>query len=206
MEQSKGERTRAQIVDRAWTLAAEHGGFDDLSLADMAADIGISKGGLFAHFLSKEELELAVLARAAERFIDLVAAPAKAVPAGEARMRKLFEGGLKWLRDADGRRTCIFTILAQERFGRPGRVRDYLASAQRNWRHALADHARGAIEAGDFRKDLDVDQYSFEQFGIGLSYQTSVTLLGDRMASRYAQTAFESLLERSRAPRRKRKP
>ena len=194
----KGETTRALIVNEAFLLAT-HTGFESLSLAELAAEVRMTKGGLFAHFLSKEKLELEILARATEVFIETVIVPAKAKPPGVERLWALFEGDLRWLRGEGGRRTCLFTVLAQEFHGKPGKVRDFLAKGQVRWKTAVADFAREAVEAGHLRPDLDTAQFAFEFFGIGQAFQHSMVLLKDPAATRRAHQAFEALLARSRA-------
>jgi len=194
----KGQQTRREIIRNAF-LMATGSGFEGLSLSELAAEVRMTKGGLFAHFLSKEKLELEILQYATEVFMEIVILPAKAKAPGEARLRELFEGDLRWLRGEGGRCTCLFTVLTQEFHRRPGAVRDLLASGQLRWKQAISDHAREAIDVGYLRADLDTTQFAFEFFGIGQAFQHSSVLLYDPDATRRAHQAFESLLARSRA-------
>ncbi|HEY0783158.1 MAG TPA: TetR/AcrR family transcriptional regulator, partial [Thermoanaerobaculia bacterium] len=113
---TKGEQTRIEIVDRALALAGEVG-LEELSLGVLAAGMNLSKSGLFAHFKSKEALQLAVLERAIDLFIQDVVVPALRQPRGEPRVRALFEGNMRWILN-EGR--CFFMALTQEFDDRPG--------------------------------------------------------------------------------------
>ncbi|MBV9880739.1 MAG: TetR/AcrR family transcriptional regulator [Gemmatirosa sp.] len=201
------KRTRHQVVDRALALAGVVG-LENVTLGVLAADLALSKSGLFAHFRSKEALQLAVLAEAVERFTATVVAPALTQPRGEPRVRALFEHHLAWVRagggdgDAAAQHRCIFMALSQEYDDRPGEVRDALVRSQRDWRAALAHAARLAVGEGHFRADLDVDQFAFELVGIAMTYQQSYKLLADERATAFAHAAFDGLLARA-APRRR---
>jgi AcrR family transcriptional regulator len=91
----KGEKTREVILDRALRMASELG-LEGITIGRLADELDLSKSGLFAHFSSKENLQVETLDRAAERFTEVVVRPALAAPAGEPRLRALFEGWLDW--------------------------------------------------------------------------------------------------------------
>jgi AcrR family transcriptional regulator len=198
---SKGERTRREIVDRALALAGEVG-LEGLSLGTLAADVRLSKSGLFAHFKSKETLQLEVLQHAIDRFIAQVVRPAIALPRGEPRVLALFDRYLTWIRGRERGGGCLFMALSQEYDDRPGPVRDLLAGSQRDWRQALARAAGIAVAERHFRADVDVEQFAYEVVGIGMGFQQAWRLLGDPRAEQRARTAFAALVARSRAPRR----
>jgi AcrR family transcriptional regulator len=194
---SKGAATRRGIVDRALALAGEVG-LEGLSLGALAADVQLSKSGLFAHFKSKETLQLEVLQRAIERFIAEVVIPALARPRGEPRVVALFDRYLAWIRGRERRGTCLFIALSQEYDDRPGPVRDLLVESQRDWQLTLARAAGIAVAEGHFRADLDVEQFAFEVVGAGMAFQQLLKLLDDPQAERRARAAFEALVARSR--------
>jgi AcrR family transcriptional regulator len=196
---TKGEQTRREIVDRAFALAGEVG-LEGLSLGALAADLELSKSGLFAHFRSKEALQLAVLHRAIERFVGEVVLPAFAQPRGEPRVRALLDRYIAWIRGPERQGSCFFMALTQEFDDRPGAVRDLLVESQRDWRRTLGRAALLAVEQGHFRADLDAEQFAFEVVGICMSFQQTYKLLGDADAERHARTAFAALLLRSAAP------
>src|SRR5262245_61558535 len=109
----KGQFTRTAIIEQALESASKVG-FEQLSLAALAADTSMSKSGLYAHFKSKEALQEAVLERAAERFGEIVVLPAMRAARGLPRLQTLFEGYLEWIGgNATGGR-CLFMALAQE--------------------------------------------------------------------------------------------
>jgi AcrR family transcriptional regulator len=195
---SKGEETRQEIVDRALAIAGEIG-LESLSLGALAASLELSKSGLFAHFRSKEALQLAVVQRAIDNFIRDVVVPALRRPRGEPRLRTLFECHLEWIRGREKRGSCFFMTLSQEYDDRPGPVRDLLVQSQRDWYDGIARAARIAVEEGQLRKDLDVDQLAFEMGGIGMMYQQAHKLLANPRAEEQARSAFEALIARSRA-------
>ncbi|HEV2110511.1 MAG TPA: TetR/AcrR family transcriptional regulator [Gammaproteobacteria bacterium] len=194
---SKGEQTRQQIISRALSLSSEVG-LEGLSLGNLASELKLSKSGLFAHFKSKEALQLEVLQAAIDLFVRDVVRPAITAPRGIRRVQALFDHYLAWVRGSGKARTCIFMGLSQEYDDRPGPVRDALAKSQRDWHETVARVAATAVETREFRKDLDVEQFAFEFIGIGMIFQQSYKLLQDRKAERRVQAAFEALLERSR--------
>jgi AcrR family transcriptional regulator len=195
---SKGEQTRQQIIDRALNLSSAVG-LEGLSLGNLAAELKLSKSGLFAHFKSKEALQLEVLQAAIDLFVLDVVRPAILKPRGLRRVEALFENYLAWARGSGKARTCIFMGLSQEYDDRPGPVRDALAKSQRDWRDTVAQVAMTGVSEKEFRKDLDAEQFAFEFIGIGMIFQQYCKLLEDRKAERRAYAAFEALLARSRA-------
>ena len=203
---SKGEQTRRDIVNRALVLATEVG-LEGLSLGTLAADLKLSKSGLFAHFKSKEALQLEVVQRAMDRFVKEVVSPAIVLPRGEPRVRAIFERFLDWIREPrrggpdaprERRGSCFFMALTQEYDDRPGPVHDLLVRSQREWHGTLARAARVAVEEGHFRADLDVQQFAYELVGIGMAFQQHFKLLADPQAEARARRAFGALVERSR--------
>jgi len=194
---SKGEQTRQEIVERALALAGEVG-LEGVSLGVLAAGMNLSKSGLFAHFRSKEALQVEVLQRAIDHFIADVVAPALRQPRGEPRLRKLFDLHLFWIHGNGGRGSCFFMALTHEYDDRPGPVRDLLVQSQRDWYDTIARAARGAVEQGHFRADLDLEQFAYELVGIGMVFQQAAKLLQNPQAEERARSAFEALVARSR--------
>jgi AcrR family transcriptional regulator len=207
---SKGLRTRREIVDRALAMAADVG-LEGVTLGTLATDLQLSKSGLFAHFRSKETLQLAVVAEAVERFTSTVVVPALAAARGEPRVVGLFERFLVWIQGMPGDdglaapfggNRCIFMALSEEYDDRPGEIRDALVRAQRAWRATIERSARIAIDEGHFRADLDPAQFAFEFMGVAMSFKHARKLLDDAGAESRARAAFEALLARSRRGRR----
>ena len=191
----KGEETRRAIIDEALELASTVG-LEKLTIGALAGTTGMSKSGLFAHFRSKEQLQLQVLAEARQRFIEIVIVPAMQKPRGEARLRSIFESTMKqWEEDLPG--GCIFHAVSAELDDQPGPARDYLVETQRDYADTLRRAAEIAVEEGEFRKDLDLDQFVFELGSITAAYHHFGRLLGDPEAEQRARKMFEGLLARS---------
>ncbi len=204
---SKGLRTRRDIVDRALATATDVG-LENVTLGNLATDLNLSKSGLFAHFKSKEALQLAVLQEAIERFIAIVVRPALEAPRGEPRLHALFEHWIGWMEadpDSGTGARCIFMALSQEYDDRPGELRDAVVQSQRDWREAIARAAQICITEKHFRADVDVHQVAFEFVGIGMTYQQTRKLLADPDARARAFLALDALFNRCRAKRGSRK-
>jgi AcrR family transcriptional regulator len=195
---SKGEETRERIVERAFRLASRDG-LSGLSIGKLATELGLSKSGLFAHFGSKEGLELEVLKAAAARFTEQVMKPAFAAPRGVARLRKLFKGWMTWANDPAQPGGCVFLAAAAELDDVDGPPRDFLVSSQAGLLAALAKAARLAIETGELRSDLDCEQFAFETLGVVMAYHHARRLLRDPKADTRAKHAFERLLSTNAA-------
>lgn len=190
---SKGEQTRERIVDKAWQLASRDG-LSGLSLGKLAVELGLSKSGLFAHFGSKEGLEVEVLKAAAERFTEQVLKPAMSAPRGVARLRKVFKNWLGWANDPEQPGGCIFMAAAAELDDTEGPQRDFLVAAQKGLLAALSKAASLAVEENELQRGLDSDQFAFEMLGIVMAYHHARRLLRDPKAESRAKNAFERLL------------
>jgi AcrR family transcriptional regulator len=199
---TKGEQTRAAILDTALALASRDG-LDSLTIGALAEATAMSKSGLFAHFGSREELQLAVLAQGEARFGERVLQPALREPRGVPRLRALFSNWLDWT-GSDERGGCVMLGAAAEFDDRTGPVHDALVRGQHGWSAVLQKAVRLAIEEEQLRADTDVEQYVFECFGIALSFHHHARLLGDARARRKALAAHEELITRylAAAPRR----
>lgn len=193
----KGEQTRKDVLDRAFALAGELG-LEALSLGVLAASAGLSKSGLFAHFKSKEALQLAVIEEARERFSAIVAKPALKAPRGEKRVRALFDRFMVW-KTENTPPGCIFTSLSQEYDDRPGPVRDRLVEAQEEWNETIRRVAQTAVESGEFRKGLDLDVFVFAFHGVTMAHQYVGKLLRHPRTDMLARQVFESLIQSSRS-------
>lgn len=194
---SKGQETKSAILDEALAVASQVG-FTGLSIGRLAEQTGMSKSGLFAHFQSKEQLQLQTLAHAKRRFVDTTVRPALTVPRGEKRLRELFERWLTWeSQTLPG--GCIFVTGSVEFDDQPGPMRDALVADQRDWLDTIATVVETAVTEGDFRPDLDARQVAFELQALTLGFHHFARLLGDEHAADHARTAFEGILERARA-------
>lgn len=199
----KGEQTRDAILGAALRLASRVG-LEGLSIGMLSEELELSKSGLFAHFGSKEALQLATLDHAAARYSDVVVRPALAAPRGEARLRAFFDALPRWPVEVPQPGGCIFISAAAEFDDRPGPVRDRLRAIRQDWNDFVAGAVRRAVEAGDFRPDVDPEQFAFELDGIQLAWHTAARLRGDRKAGERARRAFDALVASARAPARRR--
>jgi AcrR family transcriptional regulator len=184
---SKGEQTRAAILDRAVDLASAEG-LDGLTIGRLAAELRMSKSGLFAHFGSKQELQLATVAAAGARFSAGVIEPAMALPAGTPRLRAIGNAYLDQVDEYEG--GCFWFASSAEFDDRPGPVRDAIAGAIEAWIGVLAAEARaGGIE--------DPDRFAFEFYALGMAANSRFRLSGDRSGFDHARAALARLPEPS---------
>lgn len=194
---SKGQQTKTAILDEAVGLASRVG-FNALTIGQLAESTGMSKSGLFAHFKSKEALQLETLERGRERFTDLVIRPTLATPRGMARVRALADNWLVWETEAlQG--GCIFVAGSIEYDDQPGPMRDALVRNQRDWAEFIETVARTAISEGDFRADLDVEQFAFSLQGLIFAFHHTARLLRDPKARDHVRRGLDQLLDAARA-------
>jgi len=193
----KGDETRTAILERAAGLASQVG-LEGVTIGRLADELELSKSGLFAHFRSKEALQVQTLRFAAEAFVDRVVRPALKAPRGEPRLRALFEGWLAWARADLTKSGCLFVAAATELDDRPGPARDELVRQQRDWLETIATVARTAIGEGHFKDDVDVEQFAHDLNGVMLAYHHARRLLRDAQADTRARRAFVALVGAAR--------
>jgi AcrR family transcriptional regulator len=194
---SKGQQTKTAILDEAVGIASRVG-FNALTIGQLAESTGMSKSGLFAHFKSKEALQLETLERGRERFTDLVIRPTLADPRGIKRVRALLDHWLVWETEAlQG--GCIFVTGSIEYDDQPGPMRDALVRSQRDWGEFIATVAGTAVSEGDFRADLDTEQFAFTLQGLMYAYHHTARLLRDPKALEHTKGALEQLIAASSA-------
>jgi len=196
---SKGEDTRATVLDQAMRMASTVG-FRGLTIGALADRTGLSKSGLFAHFRSKEQLQLGVIEHATDYFAEVVVRPALKAPRGEPRLRELFDRKLRWDNgDLSLPGGCFFASIAAELDDEPpGPVRDRFVQAERDYVDTIVTVFRAGISEGQFRPDADPEQFAFELRGVLLSYHHDSRLLADPKAEDRARTAFDNLLRAAR--------
>ena len=195
----KGERTREAILGHALALATRIG-VEGVTIGRLAEDLKMSKSGLFAHFRSKEALQIEMLRLAGARMIDTVVKPALATSRGEPRLRALFDHWLAWEQSPSLPGGCPFMAASFELDDRPGPVRDFVVQNLRDWIDTLAGAARIAVQEGHFRADLDCEQFAHDCQGIGLGFVHASRLMRDPKARARADAAFEALVRAARTP------
>jgi len=187
----KGQETKNQILGSAFKMASRLG-LDGLSIGTLAKETGMSKSGLFAHFQSKENLQLELLSHAGRDFAESVVVPALAEKAGIPRIRAV---AANW-RALTAKMTggCIFVTAATEYNDRPGPVRDFLIAQQNEWLDSLRRLALAAVRVGDFREDSDPDQFAYEFYSLLLGFHMYRTLLKTEDVEERQQRALDRLL------------
>lgn len=189
-----GERTREGILKVAVDLASAEG-LEGLTIGRLASETRMSKSGLFAHFGSKEELQLATVEAARKIFIREVIRPALSADEGLARLWKLCDIWLSYVRGGVFRGGCFFAAAASEFDSRPGPVRDRIAEIMKEWLHALRRAVQEAQGAGQLDARVDAAQLAFEFNALELGANWAFQLYGDRQAFARAR---EAILERLR--------
>jgi AcrR family transcriptional regulator len=188
----KGQQTRAAILDAALSLAS-HMGLEGLSIGALAEVTHMSKSGVFAHFGSREELQICVVREYHTRFEEEVFFPALQEARGLPRLRALFE---RWLRrvSVEVDSGCLYISGAVEFDDRAGPVRDALAAMVRAWQDALERAVRLAVDAGHLRADTDPRQVLFELHGMVLALHHDARFLRHAGAVERARRGFDRLI------------
>jgi len=194
----RGEQTRAEILDAA-VREARLSGLEGVTIGRLAEATSLSKSGLFAHFGSKEALQIAILDHAGADFTARVIRPGLPAPRGAPRIRALFERWLAWGLAEEQAGGCLFVASAVELDDRPGPVRDRLVAQQSWWLDLLADVIRTGQREGLLRADAVADDVAHELYGVLLDAHHAVRLLRDPQAHPRAHRLFEALLARNLA-------
>jgi AcrR family transcriptional regulator len=179
----KGTETRRAILDRALDLASAEG-LEGLTIGRLAAELRMSKSGLFAHFGSKQDLQLATIAAAAERFMDAVIRPSLSEPEGAPRLRALSERYLEQLNSYAG--GCFWAATSAEFDDRPGPVRDAIVAGLEAWTGELVRQARIAgVESPE--------RFAFELYSIVMGANARYRLTGEERVFGYARESLARL-------------
>ncbi|KGN29802.1 hypothetical protein N802_10355 [Knoellia sinensis KCTC 19936] len=197
---SKGVQTRETALREALAQSS-HLGLKGITIGTLASSLEMSKSGLFAHFKSKEQLQVDVLEYAAQLFAMSVVQPALKEPRGLERLRALCENWLGWDGYADYAMPggCVFISAAMEFDDEPdGPVRDFLVAQQHQWFDSMEIVIRGAIREGQLREDLDTLQFAHDLNGIMLGHHFAARLLRDEAAPTRARVATERLIDSAR--------
>jgi len=187
--------TRDAIISTALEQAVVIG-LEGISLGGVAAAVGMSKSGLFAHFKSKNELQLSIIDAALNLFQMVVLAPAMKSTKGMPRLRALYRHYLDWMAGSSGLATCPFTVFIQEYDGRPGAIRDLLVKEELRWRETFSKVASEAILSEKLPNSLNPAQITFELIGAAFSYQVSHGLLAEKNARQHALSAFDRVFSK----------
>jgi AcrR family transcriptional regulator len=193
-----GERSYRLIVDAAARLATIEG-LEGLSIGRLAKEIGMSKSGLYAHFDSKQELQLAAIAAAEDVYTAEVVAPALEVPEGLERLKLLCERYLSYVERGVFPGGCFFASTAAEWDSRRGPIRDRVRAVLTGWSELLEASVCTAQEQGDLGRDLDPAQLTFELNSMLHEANGHFLLFRDPAALDRARKAIDDRLRRARA-------
>jgi AcrR family transcriptional regulator len=164
---ARGDRTRRAILTAAVNVASVEG-LEGLSIGRLATELEMSKSGLFAHFGSKEELQISTVRAAAAIFVHRVVRPAdERYEPGLVRLHAMLDNWLDYMEQGTFAGGCFFAAATVEMDGRPGPVRDAVAAQMTLWAGFLAAYARDAIDRGELRDDTDPEQLAFELDALG---------------------------------------
>jgi AcrR family transcriptional regulator len=186
----KGIATKELILTCAYELARETG-LEGLSIGNVALSAGMSKSGVFAHFGSREQLQLALLESVGTRFVEFVKAPAIRAPRGLPRLRKMAERWCEWSRIHQS--GCVLLSAAAEYDGREGLVREHVLRQQALWRDELERAIRLAVDVGHLKVDTDPTQLAFEIYSLMLGLHHDAGLFGYTEARHRTELALERL-------------
>jgi AcrR family transcriptional regulator len=169
-------------------------GLEGLTIGKLADELKLSKSGLFAHFQSKEALQIQVLDAAAEKFVKIVVRPAIGEKSGLPRLRALFDRWIAWSKRSEFEGGCVFLSAAGELDDRPGPVRDRLVELQKTWVDTITRVVQTCLDSSEFRGDVDVKRFAQDLFGLRLSYHFYSRLLRDPKAEARAKASFEEMI------------
>ncbi|MBQ5949120.1 TetR/AcrR family transcriptional regulator [Massilia sp. ST3] len=194
----KGEQTRAAILDVALELASRNG-LEGLTIGLLADRMSMSKSGVFAHFGSREDLQLEVVKLYHHRFEQEVFYPSIKEPRGLPRLVAMFSRWIKRV-SVEIASGCIYISGAVEYDDRPGPIRDELVSMVMAWQNALLRCVRQSIEVGHLRADTDAEQLVYEMYGMILALHHDARFLRAPGAVERAKAGFDRLIENYRNP------
>lgn len=190
---TKGEQTRAAILEAALDLAARDG-LEGLTIGLIAERMEMSKSGVFAHFGSREELQIATLKEYHRRFEEEVFLPALRRPRGLPRVEAMIAHWIDHVRSVEIPHGCIYVSGAVEFDDRPGPVRDALVAMVTDWQRALKHAIALAVEAGHLVPETDSAQMVFEIYAIMLGLHHEARLMRARGSVARARNAFSRLI------------
>jgi AcrR family transcriptional regulator len=195
----KGIRTRESILRAAVDLASVEG-LEGLTIGRLADELKMSKSGLFAHFGSKEELQLATIEMARLIFVEHIVRPAIAGPEGIQRLVNLCEG---WLGHVEGKvfkGGCFFTAASFEFDSRSGPVRDAIAGVMKSWLGVLTRAIEVAKKARHLKASINAEQFAFEIYSLAMGANWALQLLDDKAALKKARANIEQRIRSAATP------
>ena len=192
---TRGDRTRRAILTTAVNVASVEG-LEGLTIGRLATELEMSKSGLFAHFGSKEELQVATVRAAAAIFVHRVIRDAEErFEPGIARLQAMLDSWIGYMERGTFAGGCFFAAATIEMDGRPGPVRDAVAAQMSSWAALLTDYARAAVERGEMLPDTDPEQLAFELDALGTAVNSGWQLHEDRAVFERGRRAIARRLD-----------
>ena len=195
----RGERTRQAILSHASRVASAEG-LEAVSLQRLAGDLGISKSGLFAHFGSKEELQLAIVDEASRIFTEEVLKPGVSAPAGLGRVWAMCGAFLSYLEREVFPGGCFFEATVAEFDSKPGRVRDAVVERRDYWVASLGRALHAAQDRGEVQPGVEAEQVAWELSCLLVGANGSFVQNGGNVGFERARRAIRDRLERIATP------
>jgi AcrR family transcriptional regulator len=198
-KETRGAKTRHEILQAAVHIASAEG-LEGLTIGGLADELHMSKSGLFAHFGSKEELQLAIVAKARDIFVREVVDPAFKSERGLVRLLAMLDAWLDYVGRSVFRGGCFFMASAIEFDSRPGQVRDLIAELSRSWLDAIENEARYAQTLGQLDSRIDAAQLAFELHALGHEANWYYNIFQDKRAFDQARTGILDRLRQGATP------
>jgi AcrR family transcriptional regulator len=195
----RGNRTKRAILAKAVDIASAEG-LEGLSIGRLATELGVSKSGLFAHFGSKQELQLETIDAASEIFQEEVWEPVAGAEPGLVRLAALIESWLEYFQRSPLSGGCFFSNVHHEFDSRPGPVHDRVADQKQRWMDAIVAHVRSAQKRGQLRREIEPEQLAFELDAMGVLANSLWQLNHDARAFERAKTGVRSRLHEAATP------
>jgi AcrR family transcriptional regulator len=195
----RGDRTRRAILARAVDISSAEG-LEGLSIGRLATELGVSKSGLFAHFGSKQELQLETIDAASEIFQEEVWEPVAETEPGLVRLTALIDSWLEYIQRVPLSGGCFFSNAQHEFDSRPGPVHDSIADQKQRWTDAIVAHVRSAQKRGQLRQEIEPEQLAFELDAMGLLANSLWQLNRNARAFERAKTAVHTRLYEGATP------
>jgi AcrR family transcriptional regulator len=193
---ARGRRSRAAVLERSVQMASRDG-LEGLTIGVLAADLGAHKSSVHALFGSKEELQLATLAAARAILIDQVVVPALSSDEGLPRLQAIGDAWFDYLASDVFSGGCFLCAASAEMDGRPGPLRDAVASVMREWIAVLSSNLEAAVTADELRADVDAAAMAFRLNALGMAANWQRQLLNDSTGIEHARSAWLAELGQS---------
>jgi AcrR family transcriptional regulator len=194
---ARGMRSRAAVLEHSVQMASRDG-LEGLTIGALAADLGVHKSSVHALFGSKQELQLATLAAARAILIDQVVVPALGSDAGLSRLQAIGDAWCDYLASDVFAGGCFLCAASAEMDGRPGPVREAVASVMREWLAVLGDNIEAAITANELRADAEPSAIAFRLNALGMAANWQRQLLNDPSGIEHARSAWRAELAAAR--------